>query len=196
MGGVFIFVRYPGFFQSIYLEVIRRVILLSERKRVIILLVHRLHHILEIKKGLKMIKIRLRELSSRLLFVLTYQDRKKNGMSTQTSDLQSNLTLFAFSFGSGSINLDAIAIFKSGNVKIIWRAQRSPRISNKQNTQNFSYPTKITFCFLLFLVLSVSLHVDHNLSILRNLRINWTPPSASGNTTSLPAMKTNLTTFS
>ena len=73
-------------------------------------------------------KVELRELSKRLLFILTYQDREKNGMSTQTSDWQSNLTLFAFSFGRGSVNLDATAIFKSGNVKIIWRAQRSPRI--------------------------------------------------------------------
>ena len=59
------------------------------------------------------------------------------------------------------------------------------------NIKNFSYATKITICFLLFFVLSVSLHVDHKLLILRNLRIIWTPPFASGNTTSLPAMKIN-----
>ena len=58
-------------------------------------------------------------------------------MSTQTSDLQSNLTLYAFSFGCGSIDLDATAIVKSGNVKIIWRAQRSPRFSNKQHKKLF-----------------------------------------------------------
>ncbi len=176
-----------------------QVTLLSARKGVIIILVHRVRHILKIKVGTENdeVKVELRELSAGL-FLLTYQDREKNDMSTQTSNLQSNLALFAFFLGCGSLNLDATAISLNLEMSKLFGERNALRGFQTNNIHNNFYATKNHKLLFPFPrpVSSLCLSLSIIISSSSENWIIWTPPSASGNTTCLPAMKINLRSIS